>query len=302
MSADVIAKSFLIFERSKGHWEGFLSNRREQILILSSVRMRRRIQGTIASQPHFSPWEDWTPADPGNLFPNVKDRKVNESSQNGCMKEKSHFSELITLFNEVTSLVVNREKWVVFILTSVRLLTLFSMTSSWKRWQLCVEKWAVRCIQYCLNGQAQILRDAVNGTEAIWKKLPRGSVVEPLLLNTFIKVLDSGAGFTLSEFSDYVSCAELADTHTWWLVVVWKSMDRGSSWSKGKVWIFWNTSCIYSYREGSESPVEGDCEPPMHPHKEWGVKSLWVVLERVLLARPGEFSFVLYAALVRPHV
>lgn len=133
MSADVIAKSFLIFERSHGHWEGFLSNRREQILILSSVRMRRRIQGTIASQPHFSPWKGCTPADPGNLFPKVKDRKVNESSQNGFMKGKSHFSKLITLYNEETSLVVNREKWMVFILTSVRLLTLFSMTSSWKR-------------------------------------------------------------------------------------------------------------------------------------------------------------------------
>lgn len=48
----------------------------------------------------------------------------------------------------------------------------------------------------------------------------------------------------------------------------------------GKVWIedpceakgrceFSGIPAAYtSYREGSEGPVEGDCEPPIHPHME----------------------------------
>lgn len=71
VSADAIAKPFItIFERSNGHWEGFWANRREHLLVLSLGRMRGESKELQASQPHFSPWEGCTPANPGNMFPN----------------------------------------------------------------------------------------------------------------------------------------------------------------------------------------------------------------------------------------
>lgn len=72
LSADVIAKPpVIIFERSNGLWEGLLSKRRQQILILSLGGMRGESRELQASQPHFSPWEGCTPANPGNMFPNI---------------------------------------------------------------------------------------------------------------------------------------------------------------------------------------------------------------------------------------
>jgi len=84
----------------------------------------------------------------------TKDKKVMGSSQHRFMKETSCLTNLIVFYDEVTSsLFKEKKQWM--LLTLLRLLTLFPVTSSDKILKYGLDKWTVRWTENSLSCWAQ---------------------------------------------------------------------------------------------------------------------------------------------------
>lgn len=164
--------------------------------------------------------------------------------QNGFMKGMSYFSKLITLYNEAASLVDEQRAMDGICLDLSKAFDIMfydivmeKVISMWRsEWGVSRTIWIVRSTRMQSVTQRPLSRSC--------SSVPQGSLLQPLLLDIFIEVLDSGVEFTLNKFADNIRKEN-------WLIkaldvwsTAWKNVGWGSSWSKGKVWIFWSSSCI----------------------------------------------------------
>ncbi|KAK4826561.1 hypothetical protein QYF61_010126 [Mycteria americana] len=144
-----------------------------------------------------------------SISKHMKNKKVIRSSQHGFTKEKSCLTSLTAFYNEVTRLVVKGRVVDVVYLDLSKVMVSHRIFID-KLTGYGLDKWAVKWIKNCLNGQAQ--RVVVQGP---WRP---GSILGPgpILVNIFINDLDNAAACTLGKFVDDKKLGGVADEPEGW--------------------------------------------------------------------------------------